>query len=141
MRLSPTTTSCTNLVQKIIQFPELNRQFWLYHNKFYCLKSHTEHQWRCSESVLVRTGDVKFIWLVLVKIYNVEFFEYFIFICLKIQIIIQTLWLGIPVMRKKFEELVSGRFALFFIWSSLDNFRDNSWNNYLISKLHYFIFT
>ncbi len=23
--------------------------FWLFHNKFYCLESHTEHRWRCSK--------------------------------------------------------------------------------------------
>jgi len=44
----PATASCTNLVQKN-QFPELNRHILTFHNKFYCLESHTEHRWRCSK--------------------------------------------------------------------------------------------
>jgi hypothetical protein len=44
----PATASCTNLVQKN-QFPELNQHiFWRFSNTFYCLESHNEYHWRCS---------------------------------------------------------------------------------------------
>jgi hypothetical protein len=29
--------------------------FWLFHNKFYCLESHTEHRWRCSKCQISHT--------------------------------------------------------------------------------------
>jgi hypothetical protein len=50
LRLLPTTASCTKLVWKN-QFPELNWHILPFCNKFYCLESHTEHHWRCSNMV------------------------------------------------------------------------------------------
>ncbi len=42
--------TCTNLMPEN-QFSELNWHILTFHNKFYCLESHTEHRWRWSKDL------------------------------------------------------------------------------------------
>ncbi len=53
VRLSPAITNCTIMLSQN-HFPDLNQHiltFWLFFIQFYCAGWHTEHPWRCSNTV------------------------------------------------------------------------------------------